>query len=394
MRLLFVVQRYGQEVAGGAELHCRLFAERLARRGHHVEVLTTCAKSYVDWANHYAAGTEELAGVTVHRLPVQRPRNNEMFGEINSRVVWSHKYVPLYLQKEWMRLQGPVVPELTPWLAARAHLYDVVIFFTYLYYTTWAGLAAASGRVPTILHPTAHDEPPLHLPIFALTMKKPTALALSTEEEQALLERVFGINQSRKIIGIGTDLDVSGEETTFRNRFGIGDSHYILFVGRVDPGKGSLELFDYFNKFKERNPGDLKLVIVGDSVSELSSHPDVIVTGFVDDKTRVNAMEGALLLVQPSYFESFSMVLTEAWAQRLPALVQGRCAVLEGQARRSGGAIPYRGFAEFETGLLMLLENPSLRTVLGEAGRRYVELNYEWDEVMNRYEGLITSVKA
>ena len=42
------------------------------------------------------------------------------------------------------------------------------------------------------------------------------------------------------------------------------------------------------------------------------------------------------------------MVLTESFAQRRPALVQRRCAVLEGHARRSGGALPYSGFAEFE----------------------------------------------
>ena len=38
MRLLYVVQRYGETIAGGAEQHCREMAERMARRGHHVEV--------------------------------------------------------------------------------------------------------------------------------------------------------------------------------------------------------------------------------------------------------------------------------------------------------------------------------------------------------------------
>ncbi len=133
MRLLFVVQRYGREVAGGAELHCREFATRLAERRHRVDVLTSCALSYVDWANAYPAGTEELDGVRVHRLPVAAPRDDRLFGPLNARTVWSHRRVPLFLQHQWMRSQGPCLRGLLPWLAESAATYDVVIFFTYLY---------------------------------------------------------------------------------------------------------------------------------------------------------------------------------------------------------------------------------------------------------------------
>src|SRR5439155_10417933 len=85
MRLLFVVQRYGHEVAGGAELHCRQFATILAERGHDVEALTSCATSYVDWANFYPAGSAEVDGVLVHRLPVPVPRDDRVFGPLNGR---------------------------------------------------------------------------------------------------------------------------------------------------------------------------------------------------------------------------------------------------------------------------------------------------------------------
>src|SRR5204863_2585631 len=105
---------------------------------------------------------------------------------------------------------------------------------------------------------------------------------------------------------------------------------------------------------------------------------DVFVTGFVDESVKRAAIEGALALVQPSYFESFSMVLTEGWAQRKPAIVQGRCDVLLGQARRSGGGLPYQGFAEFEAAVDMLVGDPSLCRELGENGRRFVEERYEW----------------
>ncbi|MGH9038907.1 MAG: glycosyltransferase, partial [Acidimicrobiia bacterium] len=151
-------------------------------------------------------------------------------------------------------------------------------------------------------------------------------------------------------------------------------------------------LHAFFTAYKERNPGALRLVLLGDPVFTLPSHPDLVATGVVDDATRRAALAGALALVQPSYFESFSMVLTEAWAARKAALVQGHCEVLATQATRAGGGLPYRGFAEFEAAVDLLLTDPDLAGALGAAGRRYVEENYTWPAVMDRYERFLTSV--
>jgi glycosyltransferase involved in cell wall biosynthesis len=107
-----------------------------------------------------------------------------------------------------------------------------------------------------------------------------------------------------------------------------------------------------------------------------------------------NAIAGSLALVHPSYFESFSMILTETWALSRPALVQGRCAVLAGQVSRSGGGISYRGYAEFEAAVDLLLENRDLGEQLGRLGRSYVERTYEWDKVLSRYEEVLAESEA
>jgi glycosyltransferase involved in cell wall biosynthesis len=287
-------------------------------------------------------------------------------------------------------VQGPYLPELIPWLTERAAGYDVVVFFTYLYYPTWAGLRATAGRAATVLHATAHDEPAFHLPLFDEMLHLPTAYAFSVEEEAALLERRGVHHPVGGTIGIGTDLDASGDGDRFRSLAGIGDRPYLLYVGRVDPGKGATELYEYFVEWKRHRSKDLALVFVGDPVSPLPSHPDVIMAGFVDEQTKRDALAGALALVQPSYFESFSMVLSEAWAQARPALVQGRNDVLVGQSRRSGGGLPYTGYAEFDTALEMIENEPITRMQLGEAGRRYVQERYGWEMVMDRYERLLT----
>ena len=210
-----------------------------------------------------------------------------------------------------------------------------------------------------------------------------------------LLDRRFsGVSDRAEVIGVGVDLDRPADGgTAFRAAHGLGDRPYLVFVGRVDPAKGSEELLDFFAAYKERAPGPLALAVVGDPVRPLDEHPDVIHAGFVSEELKESALSGALALVQPSYFESFSMILTEAWTHAKPALVQGHCEVLAGQSRRSGGGIPYRGYAEFGAALDLLLSDAGLRDRLGQAGRRHVEERYAWDRVLDRYERLLRSVR-
>jgi glycosyltransferase involved in cell wall biosynthesis len=263
------------------------------------------------------------------------------------------------------------------------------VFFTYLYWSTWAGLPAASGLLPTVLHPTAHDEPPLYLQVFDQVFHQPAGFGFLTPEEAALVERRFRVRRPSITSGVGielTDAELAASGSAFRARHGLGDAPYLLYLGRLDPHKGTVELHSFFTAYKARHPGPLKLVVVGQAVHPLPPHDDVVLTGWVDEAEKHEALAGATALVHPSYFESFSLVLGEAWAHGKPALVQGRCDVLDGQVRRSGGGLPYRGFGEFEAALELLESDERLRRRLGAAGRSYVEATYRWADVLGGYE--------
>jgi glycosyltransferase involved in cell wall biosynthesis len=148
-------------------------------------------------------------------------------------------------------------------------------------------------------------------------------------------------------------------------------------------------MFDYFRAYRARRPGRLKLVIVGEPVITLPEDESVIVTGYLPEEGKLDAIAGCTAFLQPSYFESFSMALTEAWSQRRPAIVQGRCDVLAGQALRSGGGIPYVGFAEFEAAVDELVAHRDLADQMGMNGRAYVERMYRWDLIMDHYDVLL-----
>ena len=394
MRLLYVVQRYGESIAGGAEQHCREMAERMAARGHHVEVATTCAQSYVDWADTYEPGRSMANGVVVRRFRVAVPRDNPRFNELNRRMVCGRGSRPLFVQREWMREQGPWAPDLVSWLEHNAHRYDTVICFTYLYWTTWAALHALRGRVPLVLHPTVHDEPPLRLSLFDAEFRAPDAFALSTPEEIDLIRNRFHFDPPGAVVGIGVEVGTA-DPGRFRAAYALADRPYLLYVGRIAEGKGALALVDFFVAYKDRHPDDdLVLALVGDALLEIPERDDIVVTGFVDYQTRDDAIAGALALAQPSFFESFSMILTEAFAFGRPAIVQGRCEVLTGHAHRSNAAIPYDSFAEFECALELMRADPTLADAMGAAGRAYVEREYTWDAVLTRYETLLEETVA
>jgi glycosyltransferase involved in cell wall biosynthesis len=390
MKILYVVQRYGENIVGGSEAACRLFSEELVRRGHEVEVLTSCAHSYIDWADEYLPGTEMINGVAVHRLPVVERRTEELFGRLHPHVMSHTGSLPLFEQQRWARVMGPQLTNQRQWLLENYSRFDCAVFMTYLYTTTTFGLPTLSNLLPTILQPTAHDEPPAYVSLFKSLFRQADAFLYFTPEEKLIVDRLFEIKTDGRTIGIGIDRTAkTGEGLRFRQQFGIGSDPYLLYVGRLDPSKGVGELIRFFLEFKNRSVNQLKLVLAGDKQIDIPNHSDIVITGFLEEQQKRDALAGSVALVQSSYFESFSIVLCESWIQKRPALVQGQCAVLRGQAMRSGGAIPYEGFAEFEASVHLLLADVDLAHRMGNAGDEYVRANYDWDVVMQGFEEVL-----
>jgi len=390
MRLLYAVQRYGQEVAGGAEVACRTFAEHLAARSHHVEVVTSCALSYTDWSDHYEPGRHLVNGVAVHRLGVERPRDPARFNAL-SAMVTSGGPTPLHVLRKWADEQGPTLNGYRRWMRTNARRFDVVAFYTYLYQTTTDGIAAAASRTATLLHPAAHHEWPLYLPIYDTIVRQADGFSFHTPEEGDLVGARFGLHEvTSDAPGLGLDdVPATTDAAAFRRQFSLGQRPYAIVLGRVDPNKGTPEAIEYFLAYKRRHPGPLALLVMGDVVHTMPAHPDVVMTGFVDDMTKHAALANAQVLIQPSYLESFSIVLLEAWQHQTPALVQRACDVLDGQTRRAAAGLAYRGFAEFEAMLQALTASPRLREALGRSGASYVRDHYSWPVVIDRYEALL-----
>ena len=207
-------------------------------------------------------------------------------------------------------------------------------FHPYLYHPTVAGLPSVAGR--SVLHPAAHDEAPIRLPIYREIFLGAAGLAYWSDAEQRLTERLFPVAARRGIVvGLGVDAR-PGDGAAARATCGLGDRPFLLCLGRVDDGKGAQVLAACFARYKERHPGPLALVFAGPVVNAPPAHPDVIVTGAVDEDVKWGLLRAAQVLVSASAYESFSIVLLEGWSVGTPAFVNGWCEVTREHAAPFG----------------------------------------------------------
>jgi glycosyltransferase involved in cell wall biosynthesis len=421
MKLAFIIQRYGTEVLGGSEHLCRLMAERLAVQ-HEIDVLTTCARDYVSWANEYPEGADRIRGVTVRRFANARTRDMTTF---NTYSDWIYNNPHTRADEmEWLKQQGPWSPALIEYLRRHHQQYDVLVFFTYLYAPTVIGLEIAPAR--SILVPTAHDEPAIRLAIFKEVFSRPTALCYLTESERQFVDHQFPDRPLlEEVIGVGVDIpqpqpyprmppapesDVqpSGDEgepagrefpshllargAVFRRRHRL-HGPIALYGGRIDPGKGCEELIEYFSSYVKEG-GDATLALMGVRLMSLPEEPFIRFAGLLSDQERLQALEAATVVVCPSPYESLSLLALESMSVGTPVLANARSAVLVEHCVRSNGGLYYADRDEFVECLKLLVGDLRLRNALGANGRDYVRQNYRWDVVIAKYERIFAKIKG
>jgi glycosyltransferase involved in cell wall biosynthesis len=387
MKLAFVVQRYGAAIAGGSEGHCRELAERLAAR-HDITVLTTCATDYVTWTNELPAGRSVEHGVPVLRFPVARPRRIKIFADLSDEVFDGG--APRERQEEWFRENGPETPALLDHLRAHGREFDLVLFWTFRYFPSYYGLPLVADRA--VLVPTAEEDAAINLDVLPDFFDKPAGfLFLTPEERQLVAARAYRPLRPTAVAGIGLEpVQPGGTPRTPLDALDI-PPKYLLYLGRVDRAKGCDALLDCFQHYAETR-SDVTLVLAGPAKMQIPAHPQIRALGYVSDEVRDGLLAHACALVVPSWYESLSIVLLEAWNHAVPALVNGRCKVLAGQVTRANGGLYYMFPAEFDEAADYLLNRPAERDALGRQGLAYVEREYRWPTVLARVERLLDEV--
>jgi len=406
-KIAFVVQQYGVEMYGGAELHCMRIAEKLASL-YHVEVLTTCSFDYLTWADHYPAGESMINNVKVRRFKVSRVRSWEQMNELekkirNEKQGQKKTGVKAFFKNllgsqdngkatdkdylNWILAQGPTTPDLINYIKTHEKDYDCLIFFTYLYYPTVFGIGISPGK--TIFIPLAHDEWAIRMPVFKKMFTIPACIMYNTVAEKRLANKLFN-NESvySEIAGTWVNVPADLPEMDIKTTMNI-HSDYILYVGRIDSNKITQQDFEWFLQYVQESKKNIKMVLIGNSFMEIPVSDLIMHLGFVDEKVKYNLIKRSLFLFQPSRFESLSHVVLEAFAMEKPVLVHRDCEVMKDHIDISGGGYYYNDYAGYKEAFNRLADDRSVNMAMGRSGKDYVDKNYSCENIIAKFQNVI-----
>ncbi len=144
---------------------------------------------------------------------------------------------------------------------------------------------------------------------------------------------------------------------------------YFLFVGRLEIIKGLQTLIKIWNRVPDM---DLVVVGTGNYQAELrrmaAANPNIKFLGALPPKDLGNLYYHALACIVPSVtYETFGLILIEAFARKAPVIVRDLGALPE-IVEVSGGGFSYRTDDELLGAMKRIAASPVLRSELGEKG--------------------------
>jgi glycosyltransferase involved in cell wall biosynthesis len=428
IRALHVFPLFGPDLPNGSERYAYLLTKELVRAGVHVDVFTTCARRIVvkdgfslQWPNECAPGISRDGDLRIERFPTNITTPASM-GRLALRQLLKHvarrqrklgpqpedgsPLLPMYQHQamagqsrwsDWLGIasRGPLSLPLWSAVWRRLPHYDVVLvsFFPLFSVPAVVHLARARNK-PAVVLPLFHaNDLPNNSPLLGRSLVRASAVLTLTEHSTTHLAHIYpGIRNFQ----VGAGVDPSGLDDSrisgprFRAKYGLGDSKLILFAGRKEPGKRYQVAIDAVNLLSD--PGAL-LVMVGEDVDGVPIAGErVRYLGWVSDDDLWDAFDACDVFILPSRFESFGLVFLQAWIRGKPVIGDAGCPAVCSLIEDGVDGFLCGDVKSAAMRLESLLADPTMRTAMGEAGRRKVLRNYTWEAVAGKvrsvYEGL------
>jgi glycosyltransferase involved in cell wall biosynthesis len=396
--IAIVIPWFGEDLKGGAEQQAWQVATRLAQRGHQIEVLTTCCRSFQDdWSvNHLKSGFSQEQGLKIRRFQVNN-RDRTIFDRVNALIL-SLPSSALKPGVSPVSLENAAIfgseninsTDLLNYLKKHQEEYQAFLFLPYLYGPILNGLKIVASRA--FLQPCLHDEAYAYLPQIANIFHSAKGLLFNSEGEAQLARQLYGPGIIAKSLVAGEGIEAGVYNNTgiiYIKDLQIKQERFILCLGRRDSTKNTDLLVKAYINFKQEYPNsNLKLVIAGPgNPSFLASVPGLVDLGLVAENEKEALLANCLALFQPSQNESYSRVIMEAWFYKRPVAAHRKCLATAMAVESAKGG--WLAETEIEwTELFAEIDRTEAEklTEYGSNGQVYARENAVWDKVMQRYE--------
>lgn len=391
----FVIPWYGDDIRGGAESECNQLAHLLFADGIPVEVLTTCVKQAADdrGKNTLKAGVSTESGITVRRFPVKK-QNMERLVPANLKL-FHHEAVTE--EEELAYLEEDInSPEMYQYIRKNRDKYAYFIFIPYLYGPTYFGSMECPDNA--VIIPCFHDEGYAHMKLMAERVKEFKKMIFLSQPECDLAHELYDLSKvDNAVLGAyvesGWENDLHPDR--FREKFHI-DAPFILCAGRKEPGKKTDMLLEFYCKYiDEHSECPLHLVFIGGGDITIPGRfkDRVHDLGFVSLEEKHDAFAAAYVLCNPSFFESFSIVIMESWLSKRPVLVSEQCKVTSNFCQETNGGLWFDSYPVFAGCLDYMCAHPDVLDRMGECGEQYVQNNFVGHAILRKFKEFLNLEK-
>jgi glycosyltransferase involved in cell wall biosynthesis len=387
MRLLWVVPRFGSATVGGAERLVHGLATRATPDGWSSEIATTCALDHETWANVLEPSEFVEDGLVVRRFRVGS-RDPSRYWQLHPSILSGQANYPEEL--EWLA-NSVWSPDLQRFIEEDGQSYDLILFSPYLFGTTIWGAQLRPEQ--SALIPCLHDEPYAYLATVKRMFRAVRGCLFNSEGEERLARKLHEIDLGG-IVGMGFEAPAGEPPVLFAEPRGLGS--FLLYAGRIEEGKRVNVAVDYAVRYASERPNAPRLALIGQGSYRPPESADGVVfhVGFVDEDERRAAYSEALAVVNPSWLESLSLVLMEAWLEGTPCLAAAESEVMRDHCERSGGGFTFDSYETFRDALDRLRADDEVRRRMGAAGRTYVLERYGWPQVSDRFQRAVETMVA
>ena len=363
---------------GGAETVVKAYSEGLRDLGHDVEVITT--DLYTETPFVKKEMPSEVNGINVIRHKaytvsgeahyVLAPGMVKSFLSKEADVIHTHSYGYFQNHAGWIRERF----QSTPWV------------ITPHFHPSWSMWGGAKRKTLREFYDTV---------VGKGTMETADLITCVSKHERDMLVSEIGLSEDNiKIIYNGInwkDWEVLPDKNIFRKAYPEISEKFVLFAGRLATNKG---LSDLISAMEVVDNESVDLVItgadmgLGKQLEKEASEKGVKMhrLGHIDDETYRSVLAAAEMLVLPSEYEAFGIVLLEAAAAETAVIGTNVGGIPEAMSPNSNGLIvEYNDVPNLSKSIATLLEDSKMCKEMGLAGRIWSQ-NFSWESIVSDLE--------